>query len=291
MTKPTKAKPPANKAKPPVAKKSQSVKKPPAKAATKEQPTKKAAADEPGLAKFLYVFGQSDGGKPRGARFPVAQFGQIQEAVGELKLATCSDTSPRLTELGMKLPLGRVYARGKAFIPFIKKELLDQLRDAQYGPMSAPAGQEIAKEDVTPQQRGSCKPASTSGKPLALVSDAILDCSKRGSIILDAFAGSGTTLLAAEKTGRRGYGIELDPHYADLIIRRFAEVYSLRAIHADSNLDFEQVRARQTERNKNGQTGKTRAGKTNIRGNKTDRKTGLRSSTTGPRKKTNPEQR
>jgi hypothetical protein len=149
MTKPTKAKPPANKAKPPVAKKSQSVKKPPAKAATKEQPTKKAAADEPGLAKFLYVFGQSDGGKPRGARFPVAQFGQIQEAVGELKLATCSDTSPRLTELGMKLPLGRVYARGKAFIPFIKKELLDQLRDAQYGPMSAPAGQEIAKEDVT----------------------------------------------------------------------------------------------------------------------------------------------
>lgn len=128
-------------------------------------------------------------------------------------------------------------------------------------------------------------------KPLALVSDAILDCSKRGSIILDAFAGSGTTLLAAEKTGRRGYGIELDPHYADLIIRRFAEVYSLRAIHADSNLDFEQVRARQTERNKNGQTGKTRAGKTNIRGNKTDRKTGLRSSTTGPRKKTNPEQR
>jgi DNA modification methylase len=43
-------------------------------------------------------------------------------------------------------------------------------------------------------------------KPLALVADAILDCSKRGGIILDAFAGSGTTLIAAEKTGRRGYG-------------------------------------------------------------------------------------
>jgi DNA modification methylase len=51
-------------------------------------------------------------------------------------------------------------------------------------------------------------------KPLSLVADAILDCSKRGGIVLDAFAGSGTTLIAAEKTGRRGYGIELDPHYS-----------------------------------------------------------------------------
>ncbi|MDH8061876.1 site-specific DNA-methyltransferase, partial [Klebsiella pneumoniae] len=71
-------------------------------------------------------------------------------------------------------------------------------------------------------------------KPLALVSDAILDCSKRGGIVLDAFAGSGTTLLAAEKTGRHGYGIELDSHYADLIIQRFKEIYSLKAIHVES---------------------------------------------------------
>ena len=49
-------------------------------------------------------------------------------------------------------------------------------------------------------------------KPLALVSDVILDCSRRSGIILDPFAGSGTTLLASEKTGRRGYGIELDTH-------------------------------------------------------------------------------
>jgi DNA modification methylase len=80
-------------------------------------------------------------------------------------------------------------------------------------------------------------------KPLALVADAVLDCSRRGGIILDAFAGSGTTLIASEKTGRRGYGIELDPHYADVIIRRFKQVYGIDAIHADSKLDFEQVRA------------------------------------------------
>lgn len=81
-------------------------------------------------------------------------------------------------------------------------------------------------------------------KPLALVSDAILDCSKRGGIILDVFAGSGTTLIAAEKTGRCGYGIEIDPHYADTIIRRFAEVCGLQAIHAETESTFDEVSVR-----------------------------------------------
>ena len=66
-------------------------------------------------------------------------------------------------------------------------------------------------------------------KPVALVTDAILDCSNRGSIILDAFAGSGTTLIEAEKTGRRGYGIEIDPYYVDTILQRFKDVYGLEA--------------------------------------------------------------
>ncbi len=59
-------------------------------------------------------------------------------------------------------------------------------------------------------------------KPIALVVDAIMDCSERGAVVLDAFTGSGTTLLAAHKAGRRGYGLELDPHYADVILKRFA---------------------------------------------------------------------
>jgi DNA modification methylase len=83
-------------------------------------------------------------------------------------------------------------------------------------------------------------------KPAAMIADAILDCSKRGNVVLDAFAGSGTTLIAAEKTGRRGYGIELDPHYTDTIIRRFDEVYGLKAIHAESKLDFEGLRKERT---------------------------------------------
>src|SRR5207244_3548271 len=48
-------------------------------------------------------------------------------------------------------------------------------------------------------------------KPVAMVADAILDCSARGEIVLDAFLGSGTTVIAAERTGRRCYGLELDP--------------------------------------------------------------------------------
>jgi DNA modification methylase len=58
-------------------------------------------------------------------------------------------------------------------------------------------------------------------KPVAMVADAILDCSARGDIVLDAFLGSGTTVIAAERTGRRCYGLELDPAYVDTIVRRW----------------------------------------------------------------------
>jgi DNA modification methylase len=66
-------------------------------------------------------------------------------------------------------------------------------------------------------------------KPVALVADAIRDCSKRGQIVLDPFAGSGTTLIAAEKTGRRARLIEFDPAYCDSILRRFAQVTGKQA--------------------------------------------------------------
>jgi DNA modification methylase len=90
-------------------------------------------------------------------------------------------------------------------------------------------------------------------KPVALVADAVLDCSKRGAIILDVFAGTGTTLIAAEKTGRRGYGIEIDSHYADIIIRRFDEVYGLKAVHAESKLDFERLTNERSKQRRHGQ--------------------------------------
>lgn len=58
-------------------------------------------------------------------------------------------------------------------------------------------------------------------KPVALIADAMKDCSRRGSIILDAFAGSGTTIMAAEQIGRRAFCIEIDPLYVDVAVRRW----------------------------------------------------------------------
>lgn len=60
-------------------------------------------------------------------------------------------------------------------------------------------------------------------KPVAMIADAILDCSARGDIVLDPFAGSGSTVLAAERTGRTCRAIELDPAYVDVILWRFAK--------------------------------------------------------------------
>ena len=74
-------------------------------------------------------------------------------------------------------------------------------------------------------------------KPLEMVKDAILDCSNRGGIILDAFGGSGTTLLAAHKAGRKGYLIELDPAYCDVILNRCLNA-GLEPIHAETGKPF-----------------------------------------------------
>lgn len=75
-------------------------------------------------------------------------------------------------------------------------------------------------------------------KPVALVADAIRDCSRRGELILDCFAGSGTTLIAAEKTGRRARIIEYDPAYCDTIIRRWQAFTGRNAVNAASGDAF-----------------------------------------------------
>jgi DNA modification methylase len=79
-------------------------------------------------------------------------------------------------------------------------------------------------------------------KPIAMVSDAMLDVTQRGDIILDPFCGSGTTILAAERTGRRGYGIELDPGHVDTTIARWERMTKQAAIHA-SGKTFDEIRA------------------------------------------------
>jgi DNA modification methylase len=78
-------------------------------------------------------------------------------------------------------------------------------------------------------------------KPTAMVADAIRDCSMRGDIVLDGFGGSGTTLIAAETCGRAARLIEFDPHYCDVIIRRFERLSGKQAVLQASGALFDDV--------------------------------------------------
>jgi len=84
-------------------------------------------------------------------------------------------------------------------------------------------------------------------KPVAMVADAILDCSARGDIVLDPFLGSGTTLLAAERTGRACRGIEIDPIYVDVAIRRWRTFTGEDARHAVNGKTFTELEAERCE--------------------------------------------
>jgi DNA modification methylase len=79
-------------------------------------------------------------------------------------------------------------------------------------------------------------------KPVVMVADAIKDCSKRGSLVLDPFCGSGTILIAAEKTGRRARAIELDPKYVDVAIQRWEQYTGKSAILLPMEETFDEVR-------------------------------------------------
>jgi DNA modification methylase len=83
-------------------------------------------------------------------------------------------------------------------------------------------------------------------KPVAMVADAILDCSARGDIVLDGFLGSGTTVIAAERTGRRCYALELDPGYVDTVLRRWQVQTGRSARHAATGRSFDDL-AREAE--------------------------------------------
>ena len=80
-------------------------------------------------------------------------------------------------------------------------------------------------------------------KPVELVERALRNSSKTQDTVLDPFGGSGTTLIACEKTGRQARVIELDPKYCDVIIRRWQAFVGERAVHAESGRAFDDVAA------------------------------------------------
>ena len=84
-------------------------------------------------------------------------------------------------------------------------------------------------------------------KPTALVIDAIKDCSHRGDIVLDAFCGTGTTLIAAQKSKRRARAIEIDPLYVDVAVRRWQKLTGQAIIDITSETFDEVIQARNSD--------------------------------------------
>jgi len=102
-------------------------------------------------------------------------------------------------------------------------------------------------EDATRAETLALHPTA---KPTALLADAILDVTRRDEIVLDPFLGSGSTLIACERVGRRCRGIERDPRYVDTALRRWTKYTGEPAIHAESGLDLEalaELRQAETE--------------------------------------------
>jgi DNA modification methylase len=81
-------------------------------------------------------------------------------------------------------------------------------------------------------------------KPVGIMAELILDATKKNDIVLDPFAGSGTTLVATHRVGRRAYGMELDPKYVDVCIKRMKLIYGIEARHAETGLTFEEMRCK-----------------------------------------------
>src|SRR6516164_623983 len=84
-------------------------------------------------------------------------------------------------------------------------------------------------------------------KPVSLVADAIKDCTRRGDIVVDTFSGSGTTILAAERVGRRAYAMEIEPRFVDVAIKRWQAFSRKDAIHAETGLTFDELASKRTE--------------------------------------------
>jgi hypothetical protein len=111
-------------------------------------------------------------------------------------------------------------------------------------------------------------------KPTALVADALLDCTAPGDVVLDQFAGSGTTILAAEKVGRIAYCLEYEPRYVDVAIMRWQQLTKLEATLESDGRTFEeigQVRAKSTNQPPGNPFtpagGQSRSRRTTTRGN------------------------
>jgi hypothetical protein len=90
--------------------------------------------------------------------------------------------------------------------------------------------------------------AHPTAKPVALVADALKDCTRRGDLVLDTFCGSGPTIMAAERVGRLCRGLDIEPRFVDVTIRRWQAFTGRDAIHADCGLTFDDIETGRVKR-------------------------------------------
>jgi len=76
-----------------------------------------------------------------------------------------------------------------------------------------------------------------------MIADAMKDCTRRNDIVLDTFSGSGTTMLAAERVGRRARLIEYEPGYVDVAVRRWQTFTGQDAVHIETGMTFDETEA------------------------------------------------
>ena len=95
-------------------------------------------------------------------------------------------------------------------------------------------------------------------KPVALVADALRDCSNLNGIVLDPFGGAGTTLIAAERAGRRARLIEIEPRFVDCTVRRWQQLTGRTAVHAETGVPFGTTEVSDTSGNETGQSADAR---------------------------------
>lgn len=136
--------------------------------------------------------------------------------------------------------MGSLYRSQHEFVHVFKSGTAPHINNIELGVHGRPRTNVWSYQGINSfgAQRDTLLALHPTVKPVALIADAIKDCSKRGDIILDPFGGSGTTLIAAEKTKRRAALIELDPLYCDVIIRRWQTFTGKTAVCAATGVSF-----------------------------------------------------
>jgi DNA modification methylase len=149
--------------------------------------------------------------------------------------------------------MGSLYRSQHELIPVWKKGKAPHQNNVQLGKYGRYRTNVWTYAGVNTFRRGRMEELAShpTVKPCALVMDAIKDCSKPQSVILDPFGGSGTTLIAAAKTKRRARLMELDPAYVDVAVKRWQSLFGAEARHAESGLSFDRMKRLRSGQNDN----------------------------------------